>query len=67
MRTTVDIDPKLLADAMRLTEAKTKKEVIHRSLTEMVRRHRIEQLKAMAGTMDLDLDEESLERSRADG
>ena len=51
MRTTVEIDPDLLAEAMRLCEAKTKKEVIHTSLAELIRRHRIEELKAMAGTL----------------
>ena len=66
MRTTVDIDSDLLAEAMRLCEARTKKEVIHRSLTEFIRRQRIEELKSMAGTMDLDLDAESLDRLRAD-
>ena len=66
MRTTVDIDPDLLAEAMRLCEARTKKEVIHTSLAELVRRRRIEELKAMAGTLDLDLDPEQLERLRAD-
>jgi Arc/MetJ family transcription regulator len=66
MRTTIDIDPNLLAEAMRLCEAKTKKEVIHTSLIELVRRRYIEDLKAMAGTLDLDLDLEQLERLRAD-
>ena len=66
MRTTVDIDPDLLAEAMRLCEARTKKEAIHTSLTELVRRRHIEDLKAMAGTLDLDLDPEQLERLRAD-
>ena len=66
MRTTVDIDTDLLQEAMRLCDVRTKKEVIHRSLTELIHRRRIEELKAMAGTMDLDLDAESLDRLRAD-
>jgi Arc/MetJ family transcription regulator len=66
MRTTIDIDPALLSEAMRLCEAKTKKEVIHASLSEFVRRRRLEELKAMAGTLDLDLDPEELQRLRAD-
>ncbi len=66
MRTTVDIDPDLLAEAMRLCEARTKKEAIHTSLAELVRRRHIEALKAMAGTLELDLDPEQLERLRAD-
>jgi Arc/MetJ family transcription regulator len=66
MRTTVDIDPKLLAEAMRFCAAKTKKGVIHASLAEFVRRRHLEELKAMAGTLDLDLDAEELQRLRAD-
>ena len=66
MRTTIDIDPDLLAEAMRLCEARTKKEVVHTSLIELIRRRRIEELKAMAGTLDLDLDLEGLERLRAE-
>jgi Arc/MetJ family transcription regulator len=67
MRTTVDIDPDLLAEAMRVTAARTKKEVIHTSLVELIRRFRIEELKAMAGTLDLDLDPVHLDRLRAGG
>jgi Arc/MetJ family transcription regulator len=66
MRTTVELDPDLLAEAMRLSNARTKKEAIERSLTEFVRQRYIEELKAMAGTLDLDLDLEGLERLRAD-
>jgi len=66
MRTTIDIGPDLLAEAMRLCEARTKKEVVHTSLAELIRRRRIEELKAMAGTLDLDLDLEGLERLRAE-
>jgi Arc/MetJ family transcription regulator len=36
MRTTVEIDPELLAEAMRLCDARTKKQVIAASLTEFV-------------------------------
>jgi Arc/MetJ family transcription regulator len=66
MRTTVEIDPELLAEAMRLCDAKTKKEIIAASLTEFVRRRRIDELKSMAGTLDLDLDLDGLTRLRAD-
>lgn len=66
MRTTVEIDTELLAEAMRLCDVRTKKEAIHLSLVELVRRRRIEDLKAMAGTLDLALDPEQLNRLRAD-
>ena len=66
MRTTIEIDPSLMAEAMSLCPARTKKEVIHASLAEFVRRRRIEELKAMAGSLDLDLDLDGLDRLRAD-
>jgi Arc/MetJ family transcription regulator len=66
MRTTVELDPHLLGEAMRLGNARTKKEVIERSLAEFVRLRRTEELKAMAGTLDLDLDLDELQRLRAD-
>ena len=37
MRTNIEIDDKLLAKAMKKTGAKTKREVIERALTELVR------------------------------
>ncbi len=37
MRTNVEIDDKLLAKAMKKTGAKTKREVIQRALTELVK------------------------------
>jgi len=66
MRTTLDIDTELLAEVMRLGSARTKKEAVAMSLAEFVRRRKIEELIAMAGTMDLDMDLEELERLRGD-
>ena len=66
MRTTVEIDPALLDEAMRVSAARTKRDVIRLSLTELVRSRRIDELKAMAGTLDLDLDPEMLDKMRAD-
>ncbi len=37
MRTNIDIDAKLLAEAMRVTRAKTKKEAVHQALREITR------------------------------
>jgi Arc/MetJ family transcription regulator len=67
MRVCLDIDPALLAEAMRLCGARTRKEVIRTALAELVRRHRIAELAAMAGALDLGLDPEGLDRLRADG
>jgi hypothetical protein len=41
MRTTIEIDDKLLKEALALTKAKTKKELIHRSLEALIRHQRI--------------------------
>jgi len=40
MRTTIEIDDKLLKEALALTKAKTKKELIHRSLEALIRQKR---------------------------
>jgi Arc/MetJ family transcription regulator len=66
LRTLVDIDEEVLEEAMRLTEARTKKEVINLSLRELVRRRRLEGLKSRLGKVDLDLDHRKLERMRDD-
>ncbi len=64
MRTLIDIDEKTLKEALRLTKAKTKKEVVNLSLKELVRHKRIERLKSRLGKTDLDLDLKKLERMR---
>lgn len=40
MRTNIDIDDKLMADAMKFTKAKTKKEAVVIALEDIVRRHK---------------------------
>jgi len=64
MRTLIDIDEKTLKEALKLTKAKTKKEVVNLSLKELVRHKRIERLKSRLGKTDLDLDLKKLERMR---
>ena len=41
MRTTMEIDDELFKQALALTKAKTKKELIHRSLEALIRQKRI--------------------------
>ena len=50
MKTTVDIPDKELADAMRFTEAKTKREAIVTAIQEFNRRKRVAELIKHAGT-----------------
>lgn len=64
MRTTLDIDIKLLEEAMKLTRAKSKKETIDVSLKELVRQRRRERLLSRLGRFRLDLTLRKLKRLR---
>ncbi|HEY3236631.1 MAG TPA: type II toxin-antitoxin system VapB family antitoxin [Polyangiaceae bacterium] len=56
MRTTLDLPDDLLEEARRLLGFKSKTDTIVLSLTELVRRRRIDELKALAGAIKLELD-----------
>lgn len=49
MRTTLDIDARLLREAMRRTRARTKTETIERALQELIGAERRQRLLAMKG------------------
>ncbi|MFN3477119.1 MAG: type II toxin-antitoxin system VapB family antitoxin [Candidatus Methylomirabilales bacterium] len=66
MRTTLDIDDKLLKQALALTKAKTKKELIHRSLEALIREQRIHRLLGKLGRSPLHLTPKTLAKLRAD-
>lgn len=53
MRTTLDLDEKLVAKLMKTTKAKTKTEAIHLAMAALVRREKIEQLKALNGQLNI--------------
>jgi Arc/MetJ family transcription regulator len=57
MRTTLEIDPKLLEEAAELVGEKNKGRVVNQALRELVRRRRLAALRASLGTWDLDLDD----------
>jgi Bacterial antitoxin of type II TA system, VapB len=61
MRTTLDLPAPLLDEAQRLLGFKSKTDTIVLSLTELVRRRRIDELKNLVGRVDLTID---LDRSR---
>jgi hypothetical protein len=63
MRTTLDLNEKLIRDLMTVTAAKTKTEAIHQAAAEMIRRKKFDQLKSLSGTIHLDLDWKSLEQA----
>lgn len=67
MRTTVDLPADLVATAMELSSARTKREVLTVALEEYVNRLLREELRRMRGTDFLDLTHEELQRMRADG
>lgn len=53
MRTTVSIDAKLVEEVLRVTGEKRKSKALAKALEEYIRWKRIEELRAMAGTIDL--------------
>ena len=66
MRTTLDIPQDLIAEARDLLGYKSKTDTVIFSLRELVRRHRIDQLKQLMGRVNLDLDlSESRRRPRS--
>lgn len=62
MRTTLDIPEDLIDEARRILGFKSKTDAVVLSLTELIRRRRIDELKAMAGKIKLDLDVPSSRR-----
>ena len=61
MRTTLDIPEPLLEEARALLQFKSKTDTVVFSLRELVRRRRLDDLKALMGSIDLDVD---LDQSR---
>ncbi|MEO8180382.1 MAG: type II toxin-antitoxin system VapB family antitoxin [Deltaproteobacteria bacterium] len=56
MRTTLDLPEDLLNEAQRVLGFKSKTDTVVLSLTELVRRRRIDELKELAGKVELELD-----------
>ena len=67
MRTTMEIDDELFKQALALTKAKTKRELIHRSLEALIRQQRIERLLRKLGRFPLQLTSRRLTKLRAYG
>lgn len=63
MRTTLDLDEKLIEQLMKATSAKTKTDAIHQAAAELIRRKKLEKLKALSGKVHLDLDWKKLEHA----
>ena len=58
MKTTIDIPESALADAMRFTGAKTKREAVVKALEEFNRQQRVKNLIASFGTLDFATNDE---------
>lgn len=56
MRTTLDIPKELIEEAMEVTGAKTKSQLIKDALQEQINRSKRKKLIALKGTVDLDID-----------
>jgi len=53
MRTTLDVDEKLVKDVVEATGETTKSKAVGKALKEYIRQKRIQELRDMAGTIDL--------------
>jgi Arc/MetJ family transcription regulator len=67
MKTTIDIPDDDLADAMRFTEAKTKREAVVAAIRDFNRRRRMAQLVKHAGTCEGMISVEELQSQRRRG
>lgn len=56
MRTTLDLPDELLEEARKLLGFKSKTDTVVVSLQELIRRKRIEELKGLAGKIELEFD-----------
>ncbi len=56
MRTTLDVPEKLIEEARKILGVESKSDAVVLSLTEIVRRKRLEELKAMRGKIQLHVD-----------
>ena len=54
MRTTLDIDEKLLEEVVEATGQKSKTKAVSKALNDYMRRRKIAELRAMAGKIQLD-------------
>ena len=64
MRTTLDLDDKLLEEARRELDGRSKKDVIEEALREFVRTRRRQRTIEMIGTFEIDLTPEDLRKLR---
>jgi Arc/MetJ family transcription regulator len=64
MKTTLNISRELLEEAIRLTGSRTKTEAIHKALTELIRKQKVEKIIGLAGKLDFNDDWEKARHER---
>ena len=64
MRTTLDIPENLITEAMKISRISTKTGVIIAALESFIRKSKISDLKKFKGTVDLDMDMDTLRNHR---
>ncbi|MCF8260971.1 MAG: type II toxin-antitoxin system VapB family antitoxin [Melioribacteraceae bacterium] len=62
MRTTLDIPEGLINEALRITQSKTKTELIKLALENIIQKNKIMELKKYRGKIDLDIDLDTLRK-----
>lgn len=65
MRTNIDIDDSLLAEAMQAAGTTTKKATVESGLRELIRRHRLRKVQELRGTVEWVGDLEEMRRGRS--
>ncbi len=53
MRTTLDLDERLMSQLLKVTKARTKTEAVHMAAAECIRRRTVERIKALRGKLVL--------------
>jgi len=64
VRTNIEIDDELLAEAQALAGTRTKKATVELALAELVRRRRAKSVLQLRGTVDFDIDLDESRRGR---
>ena len=62
MRTTLDLPESLLLEAMKVTKARTKTEVIKFALENIIRKNKLKKIKNYRGKLELDINLDSLRK-----
>ena len=62
MRTTIDLPENLVNEAMKLTNIRTKTDVIKEALLNLIQREKVKNIKKFSGKIDLDIDLDRLRK-----